>query len=255
MTNFGKLFAISALAMGVFATGCSDDDGGTTPTPTTQYYTLASGDYSVYNRTELDTNSQPVAGSTIRDSAAIESSATYQGKPAFRQEKYRNGSAYDTTYISTENNTTMWYGNPLEIEGGIPVNVSARWNKIADFNSGVTSWKNFDTTNATFNVEYAGQTVPVTATISQNVTKGSMSAVTYGSGTSVQAQEFTVTTSVVGTVLGLFPVTFNNVEKFYFAKDIGLVQHHRDSYKVTVGANSVPILGFHTLLQAHNHTH
>jgi hypothetical protein len=260
MKRFSKSIMLGALVAAVMA-GCADDKTVIVEVPVTSsssYYPIANGQGFVYRYVKLDSANVENAASMRFDSVSITSAGNYVGKSSFMETTYWQGGATGSMHVSKESNAAFRFMEPLALDSIIPINVSARWIKEADFNSNVNEWKTFDTSVINIPMSFGPDSGYVDASIKQTRTKSGTIPITFGTpARTVQAIEFTSTTNYKGKVTTagvatlITDIDFNTVEKIYYADSIGIVKRHRDFTIIEAGPLSRNIPGFDYTLQTY----
>jgi hypothetical protein len=234
---------------------CTEDTVTDPPAQQSSYFPAAQGNYQVVKYTQMDDNNQPAL--SFYDSTRYVSKTTIDGKEAYIAVTFNpeTGIAYDTTYYSNEGNAAWHFFSPVSFQGLSPFNFSERWIKIGDFNSSATTWTTLDTNLVDIPFQYQTMSFTGSGNVKQTYTKKELMNVALDNGSTVQAQRFEQVTSFAFVVkTGIFdvPVNFDHKEQLYFAKDMGLVKHNRDTYKINLGGlGEVPVVGFEYLMKAH----
>jgi hypothetical protein len=238
--------------------GCSDDSTTSPTTPVSKgYFPLTTGSVFVMRKAPLDSANNELTQFAYTDSSIVSSTVQYQGKSAAMTLVYDGATKklVDTVYFSNENNTSWEYTVPVSLQGLSPVEFPEVWLKRADFNSSVTNWTTFDTTLQNFDVNLSGIPAKASTQIKQVYARSAAQTnVSYGDST-VKATEFVATTTIVGNVTAFgstLPVSITNVEKLYYAENLGLIKHRREANAITIPGTPInqKITGFNYQLKS-----
>jgi hypothetical protein len=167
------------------------------------------------------------------------------------------GGPLDTIYYDIKTGAIEQFISPANVPGLPDVTFSPQWTRFGGFTSADSNWITFDTLlrDVPFIVGprvYRGSgTITQRNQRSQREEQATVIELGDERGTPVLAQQFISTTVFDFKVLienDSVPVNFTNVERYYFARDRGLVKQVRPAYNVIVGPNVVPVDGYETVL-------
>jgi hypothetical protein len=159
----------------------------------------------------------------------------------------------DTLFYDIRSGTIDQFISPTNVKGLPDVTFPRQWTHFADFDYSELDSVTFDTLVRDVPFIAGDQTYRGTGTITQrNVRKATAVIPLENSDhTPVLAQEFRSTTTYDFKVLiagDSLPISYQNIEAFFFARDRGLVKHTRQAYNVVLGATTVPVNGLETVL-------
>lgn len=177
----------------------------------------------------------------------------------FRRDIVRpyNASPQDTLYYDIESGAIEQFVTPTSVPGLPDVVFSPQWTRFGGFTDADSNWTTFDTTltNVPFivgpRVYHGSGRVTQRNQRSQKEAQATVIELGDERGTPVLAQQFVSSTTFdfkVEIEGDSVPVAFNNVERYYFARDRGLVRHSRAAYLIEIGSTVIPVDGFETVL-------
>ncbi|MCX7929280.1 MAG: hypothetical protein N2663_00950 [Chlorobi bacterium] len=235
MKRIGLLLA--AVAVVYWLGGCKS--GTTSPSETPDYMPMASGNYWVYERYELDSSGQQT-GSAAYDSVVVGAATQLSGRTAYPFYTISSDGSRDTTYYSRDADGTVWQYMSFSAgaEYGLP-ELSARWVKVATVGS-ETNWTVLDTT---MTVTIPNVPVPLSVQFKVTGSKGGTETVTL-SGKSYTVQNFsqTLTITVVGGLANA-----NATLNAGFVSGIGRVKSH-STWTITITGSPTQTSGSEDML-------
>lgn len=228
MKKLSQMAALCVFAMLVLVS-CSDDT--TTPAADKNYYPTTIGSTWTYDGVDTEDTTgtlRTIPGSEYTTTTTVASSLTYMGKAAtmnINTSTQAGATTTDTIYRSKSGSQIYTYINLLPAEAlsgfGVNLDLGSRWVLEADFNQ--SSWTILpDTTIKGLTFDVSGTSLTVDVTLKITGTKKETSTMTV-SGSSVVAQKFTTTFSVILKSSGL-EVPFSINSDTYFAENIGIVK-------------------------------
>ncbi len=222
-----KLQLILAFMVSVLMINSCQDDPVNPGDDTASYFQFKTGNYWVYKIDSLDANQAIVVGTSSTDSTVDVGVEMKSGKSANKFANYYSDGSNDDGYFALDGKKL--YSLIADVSsGGVSLPISG-WVLISDFDA--ATWTVLDTS-----LPIQTNMGEINAKVTVVGSKGILKNITVGTS-SISCQEFIQTISITAQVSGFtIPITLKI--KYYFGKNVGLVQVSQETAKYTI-----PLLG------------
>ncbi len=261
-----RSFAVGLAAAATLGfVSCSSDstspdtnNNGGNNTNTKSYLPFSMGSAWVYDDVALDTlTGERIPATLAQETDSITATGMVAGRAdAYTLQTFRAGLSTDTIIMAKTTNTFDQYIEIPLVSNF--VESQAEWRSIVDFTKDNLTVFSDSLKNITL-IETELQpglavTVKASGELIINTKKGGTATLTIN-GASVAAQEYIVETSINGTLSGtvnnLFtlppgffnPFKVNNIARYWFAENIGIVKYKEEPYSVSASWNANPAFG------------
>lgn len=190
----------------------------------TAYFQFATGNYWIYTNDSLDLSGKVMPGYTTKDSTVVAGTETKNGKLCYKLTTVSQDGSSTDSYYYKDGSSLYILANDLGV-AGFDFNAGG-FMKVADFNS--SSWTVADTS-----IKDSAQGMEVVLKLTITGSKGTNKTINVN-GTSIDCKEFIQSVKVAGTIAGFIPLNVNFNIKFYFGKNIGLVERIQEGTKITI---------------------